>query len=209
MKILAHRGHWKNPSDKNTPAALALALAGGFGLETDVRDALGELVVSHDPPRGGEMTLDELLTLCSRYPRCGPLALNIKSDGLQAGVRAALQRHGPLDAFVFDMAVPDALGYLSLGLATYTRCSEYERAPPFLALASGIWLDAFHSEWYDTTQVASWLDQDRPVCLVSPELHGRPHQALWSRLRSAGLHQRSGLAICTDFPLDAKEAFCA
>lgn len=209
MDLIAHRGYWRDAGEKNTLAAFERALAGGFGIETDLRDAHGGVVIAHDLPGGGEMTLDAFLALCARYPAGRPLALNIKADGLQVLVAAALAAHGIADAFVFDMAVPDALGYLARGLPAYTRSSEYETVPSFLDRAAGIWLDAFHDEWYAMEQVEGWLAQGKAVCLVSPELHRRPHLALWQRLREAGLQRHAGLSLCTDFPLDAKEFFRA
>jgi len=207
MKIVAHRGYWLQDQEKNTLAAFQRALEGGFGIETDLRDAGRGVVISHDMPGGGEMTLDAFLTLCARYPAARPLALNIKADGLQAPVAAALAAHGTADAFVFDMAVPDALGYLQRGLPAYTRHSEYESAPSFIERAAGVWLDAFHGEWYDASHIRHWLEQGKQVCIVSPELHRRPHLALWQRLRDAGLQRHTALSLCTDFPQAAKDFF--
>jgi len=182
MKIIAHRGNWFSASEKNTALALRRALCEDFGVETDLRDFNGTVVISHDSPDGSEMTLDQLLTLCKAHPQCGLLALNIKSDGMQNAIKSALDRHGPLDAFVFDMSVPDAIGFIGTEIRTYTRCSEYENPPPFLKLAAGIWLDSFHSDWYDMDLVECWLHQGKDVCIVSPELHGRAHLATWERL---------------------------
>jgi hypothetical protein len=207
MDIVAHRGYWLHDQEKNTLAAFERALAAGFGIETDLRDAGRAVVIAHDMPGGGEMTLDSFLALCARHPAARPLALNIKADGLQAPVVAALAAHRITGAFVFDMAVPDALGYLQRGLPTYTRHSEYETSPAFIARAAGVWLDAFHGEWYQPADISHWLAQGKQVCLVSPELHRRPHLALWQRLRDAGLQRHPALSLCTDFPQDAKDFF--
>lgn len=207
MKIAAHRGHWLQASEKNSQGAFERALAGGFGIETDLRDAGGVVVISHDIPRGGEMTLDAFLAMCAAHPGSGPLALNIKADGLQALVREALDCHGISNAFVFDMAVPDALGYLRQDVPAYTRCSEIEANPSFLDQAAGVWLDAFYGEWYGREPIDAWVAQGKSVCIVSPELHGRPHLPLWQQLRTWNLHTHPRISICTDFPLDAKETF--
>lgn len=207
MKIVAHRGHWLQPPEKNSLAAFVRALEGGAGIETDLRDANGTVVIAHDLPLGGEMTLDDFLALAARYPAGRPLALNIKADGLQRLVKEALARHAIDDAFVFDMSVPDTLGYLRQDLPVYTRCSEYERVPACLDQARGVWLDAFHGEWYDWPLVRSWLAAGKAVCLVSPELHGRPHRAWWEALRANDLHGEPLLSLCTDFPTDAKDFF--
>ena len=207
MKFVAHRGHWLHAGEKNSLAAFERALEGGHGIETDLRDAGGTVVIAHDLPVGGEMSLDDFLALAARHPAGRPLALNIKADGLQRHVREALERHGIADAFVFDMSVPDTLGYLRGGVTVFTRCSEYEPVPPCLEQAAGVWLDAFHGEWYDAARIRAWLAAGKAVCIVSPELHGRPHLAWWETLRAEGLHREPGLSLCTDFPHDAKEFF--
>ena len=54
LEIIAHRGLWqdtKNPNDKsaqNTLKAFERAFEGGFGVETDLRDFAGQIVISHD-----------------------------------------------------------------------------------------------------------------------------------------------------------------
>ena len=207
MKIAAHRGFWLHANQKNSLAAFRRALGLGFGIETDVRDSTGTLVITHDMPRGGEPTLDNFLALCARYPEARPLALNIKADGLQLPLQSALQRHKIKDAFVFDMAIPDTLGYFGQSIPTYTRCSEYEQPPPLLELASGVWLDAFESDWYEASTITAWLEAGKEVCIVSPELHNRPYRALWQRLKDWGLHLYAGLTLCTDFPTEAKDTF--
>ncbi|MDB5448782.1 MAG: hypothetical protein JWQ97_4099, partial [Phenylobacterium sp.] len=55
MRIISHRGYWREPSEKNSRTAFARTLEAGFGTETDVRDLVGQLVVAHDPPSGREM----------------------------------------------------------------------------------------------------------------------------------------------------------
>lgn len=207
MKILAHRGFWLTAAEKNTWRAFERALQGSYGIETDLRDAHGAVVISHDMPGGGEASLDQFLALCAAYPQARPLALNIKADGLQVLVRDALAAHHIDDAYVFDMAVPDALGYLQQQVPTYTRCSEYENPPPYLDRATGVWLDAFHHEWYTPQHIRDFLLLGKAVCLVSPELHKRPHTAFWTQLRDSGLHQHPLLSLCTDFPTEAEDFF--
>ena len=46
--IIAHRGLWKKPSEKNSKLALFKALENGFSIETDIRyDKDIGLVISH------------------------------------------------------------------------------------------------------------------------------------------------------------------
>lgn len=206
MKIIAHRGWWLNSSEKNSHKAFINALSNGFGIETDIRDLAGKLVIAHDCPSGNEMLFQDFLALCTNYPNASPHALNIKSDGLSSLVAKEVRESEIKDFFVFDMSIPDALNYLNANLPAYTRVSEYENPPSYLEYATGIWLDAFHSEWYDMSLIKHYLE-NKAVAIVSPELHHRPHLSLWKEIKVAQLYNYQHLAICTDFPAEAKEFF--
>ena len=45
IEILAHRGFWKREGEKNTKVAFERAFDNGFGIETDLRDVKGEIIV--------------------------------------------------------------------------------------------------------------------------------------------------------------------
>lgn len=209
MHIIAHRGCWLDVSEKNTVIAFSRALKNGFGIETDFRDLNGELVVSHDMPVVGVMKVDEFMNLYKQYPISAPMALNIKSDGLYPLVKDLIIQSGMTNYFVFDMSVPDTRGYFAEQIPVFTRLSEYETAPAFLDKSSGVWLDAFESEWYDEKVIQSLLDQKKQVAIVSPELHRRPHLQQWQFLKEHHFHKSDLVSLCTDFPLEAKEFFNA
>lgn len=202
MKILSHRGFWREPAEKNTVEAFRRTVEFGFGTETDLRDAGGRLVVSHDPPRGGELEAGRLLGL---FRGSGlPLAVNIKADGLAAWI-GDLFSGWPDPWFLFDMSGPEQVRYARLGLPVYTRHSDVEREPILYATARGVWLDAFDADWIGPEVILRHLDAGKEVCVVSPDLHGRDPAPFWNRLRP--LATRDRLALCTDFPTEAREAF--
>jgi glycerophosphoryl diester phosphodiesterase len=87
LKIISHRGYWINQSEKNSAIAFSRALEYGFGIETDLRDLNGQLVVSHDIPVYGAMKIEEFIDLYKMKPVSAPIALNIKSDGLYSLVK--------------------------------------------------------------------------------------------------------------------------
>jgi hypothetical protein len=209
MRILAHRGYWLSTEEKNTAVAFERALKSGFGIETDLRDADGELVISHDMPKGGEMKVGDFLDLCIRYPEARPLALNVKADGMQSALKALLGQRNISEAeyFVFDMSFPDGMNYLASGLTAYTRFSEYESPPLLLSEMSGVWIDAFHGDWYGEEALRTLLGQGKEICIVSPELHRRPHLPLWKNLKMWRLHILPKVKLCTDFPMQAREFF--
>src|SRR5262249_51989896 len=143
------------------------------------------LVVSHDPPSGPSLLLEEVLESHKRIGPALPLALNVKSCGLAAALAELLARYGVARSFVFDMAVPDALDYAHRGLDAFTRVSEYEAEPAFYALARGVWVDCFREDWIGDSAVAPHLAAGKSVALVSPELHRRPHEAVWRKWAAA------------------------
>lgn len=205
MEILSHRGYWLEPAEKNTVAAFQRSFGLGYGTETDVRDSCGQLVISHDPPQGGELTLAQLLELAGdRQP---VLAINIKADGLAKPVADEMARHGYANWFVFDMSIPDTRGQLAASNPTYVRMSEIEQSPPFLDQASGVWLDAFETDGWRIAALAGLLERGLKVCLVSPELHRRAHLPFWQQLKESGLHLDANVSLCTDLPEDATAFF--
>lgn len=209
MQIIAHRGFWIEESEKNTSESFIRALEYGFGIETDFRDLNGQLVVSHDLPVEGVMTVDEFVDIYINKPVSAPMALNIKSDGLYSLIKDLIAKSCMANYFVFDMSVPDTRGYLAQQIPVFTRLSEFERAPAFLDQSRGVWLDAFESEWYDARDINNLLDNNKEVSIVSPELHHRPYLGLWRLLKENNFHHHELVSLCTDFPLEAKEYFSA
>jgi hypothetical protein len=210
MDILAHRGLWTEPAEQNALDACTEAWRAGFGIETDIRDRPGELIVSHDPPGDGPLaTLGTLLAAHRDVDPTTPLALNIKSCGLAPSVANALADAGTTVAFVFDLAVPDALTYLDAGVPVYTRHSEVELDPALYERAAGVWLDSFGPEWWTPDTVVSHVAAGKQVAIVSPELHGRPHLRTWETLVKRRIHSLPGVSICTDYPRLAQEVLAS
>lgn len=205
MQYLCHRGFWTRREEQNTLASFERAFQASFGIETDLRDAGSRIVISHDLPRGGEPTFQQVLDLYARYPEAGVLALNIKADGLQAELSSLMEGFDPSRAFVFDMSVPDTLHYLKGKIPTFTRQSEYEPHPPFYDACQGIWLDCFTSEaWIAPKAIQEHLENGKDVAIVSPELHRRDASAYWKLLSDHRLVVDSNAMLCTDLPLEAK-----
>lgn len=198
IRLLAHRGMWSSPEERNSRPALSASFASGFGVETDVRDGGGALVISHDPPAGGEPTAAELVDWARGHGL--PVAVNVKADGLSARV-ADLFAGTDVDWFAFDMSVPETLRYATAGLPYLTRHSDIEPEPVLYPGAAGVWLDAFHSDWFGPDEVRRHLDAGKRVAVVSPELHGRPPERQWEWLAEFECGPDEDLMICTDHPL--------
>lgn len=202
MRILSHRGYWTTQAEKNQEVAFRRSFNLGYGTETDVRDCRGELVISHDMPKGDEMPFSVFLALTGSTPL--PLAINIKADGLAKPLAEAFcgYKH---DWFVFDMSIPDMRAHLDAGNPVYARLSEVERTPAWANEIAGVWLDAFRGEWYDARTILELLQSGLKVCLVSSELHKRDHRPVWTMLKELG--DEPNLSLCTDIPEEATRFF--
>lgn len=205
MIVLSHRGYWLRPEEKNTPPAFSRSFDMGFGTETDVRDTGGRLVISHDLAGGDEISFSEVLDMLADRPL--PLALNIKADGLARALVQELAARSLSHWFTFDMSVPELVAQLRLGLPVFTRASEYEPEPALYARATGVWLDSFERDWFGVDAISEFLSDGKQVCVVSPELHGRDPQPLWTLLKNSRFAEHPQLMICTDRPEDARAQF--
>ena len=164
---------------------------------------MGELVISHDMPHGGEMPLTTLLALIGNNQQL--LAINIKADGLAKLLSKTMVDYNRTNWFVFDMAIPDMRDHLAVGNPVFARMSEVEQNPVWLDRVEGVWLDSFDTDWFGLPLISDLLRQGKRVCVVSPELHGRDHIDLWTMLLP--LAAANLLVLCTDYPVKAKEFF--
>ncbi len=204
MNIIAHRGFWVSEAEKNSPLAFQRALEHGFGIETDIRDFQGALVISHDIPNASCQTVEDFFKQCISFTH-GTLALNIKSDGLQAPLQALLARYHIQNYFVFDMSIPDAMGYLRQDMVAFTRQSDHEPTPFLYEKSAGVWMDEFTSHWITPAAIQAHFDKGKKVAIVSPELHRRTYEAEWNEY--LWLKDRPLALLCTDFPDKAKRMF--
>lgn len=156
IKILAHRGFFKSEKEKNTKTAFERAFDNNFGIETDLRDIKGKIVISHDMPKGDEMTFEELLILLDG--RNLPLALNIKADGMAKEIKRLLDKYKHNNYFTFDMSIPEMIVQLKMGLNVFTGLSDINKHPVLKEQSKGIWLDSFINDWFyekDIIKIAS------------------------------------------------------
>jgi hypothetical protein len=207
MNILAHRGYWLESQEKNSFAAFERAWSGAYGIETDLRDHGGNIVVSHDPTEAGARTFESLLQAYTKRGNETPLALNIKADGLRDIIARLLGKYRVRNCFVFDMSIPDCLHYLCAEIPVFVRLSEYEPQTPLLDRAAGVWLDAFESEWWTPDTIRALHARGKLVAVVSSELHGRPHERAWQVLRALEADISNKIMLCTDFPEEADGYF--
>lgn len=204
MKIIAHRGLWLTENEKNSLLAVQRAVDEGFGVEIDVRDRLGEIVVSHDKANESSILFSKYLEISKDNTLW---AINIKADGLAHDVKRLLTGMGVKNYFAFDMSVPEMYVYQKLSLVTYISVSDICTSYSGQKNYSGLWLDSFESLWYDKNFLLS-LPKQLPIVFVSEELHRRRYLEQWKLIKDVlkGT-DTANIGLCTDYPLEAREFF--
>ncbi len=199
MEILCHRGWWREPSEQNTLSAFERAFDAGLGVELDLRDYNGELVISHNPVTYDQALLpfSDLINLWNRYDN-PKVAINVKADGLIPMIALHMNCINFNNSFFFDMSIPESLRYKNAAFPVAGRLSEHERA---ILPGNRYWLDAFFGDW--------WLEEEpeffagTECYLVSPELHSRDQTVAWAGALSSEFIK----GICTDFVSQALKEF--
>lgn len=208
MKIIAHRGYWKKPDERNSLEAFKRAFLNGYGVETDIRDYCGKLVISHNVADIQSMTCDSFFDLYQQYGKGVPLALNIKADGIQKLLKLQLEKYQIRNYFVFDMSIPEMVVYKNEKINFFTRHSDIENECVLYRDALGVWLDAFYNDiWGALDSAKGDLQNGKRAVIVSPELHGRDKSGMWNAIKAGKLHMLEGLYLCTDYPDKAQEMF--
>ena len=205
MIIISHRGLWKKAEEKNKKQAFINSFELGYGTETDLRDIKGKIIISHDMPKGDELSFEELLQLMGG--RNLPLALNIKADGQIGVILELLAKYNHTNYFTFDMSIPDLVVQCKAGANVFSGMSDVQPLPIMLEHVRGIWLDSFNSDWYQTELVDSILTAGKKVCIVSADLHKRNTLEQWKKLKAVKQIGSSNLILCTDKPIEATEFF--
>lgn len=199
MIILSHRGLWYDfTNESNKRIAFERSFKMGFGTETDLRDICGKIVISHDMPKGNELTFRELLEMMNG--RNLPLALNIKADGQADEILRILDEYGHTNYFTFDMSIPDMVFQMNKNLNVFTGKSDILKEPVLLEKAKGVWLDSFYSEWFEESDVTELLNQGKKICIVSADLHKRDISEQWNKLKNFSVVKDSNLMLCTNVP---------
>lgn len=204
MDILAHRGYWLNEKEKNTKVAFERAFSNGFGIETDIRDYTGKLVISHNIADTNSLQFTDFLELYLKSGSSLPLALNIKSDGLQELLKKYLVSYQIKNYFLFDMSVPEQIVYLNQNFQIFSRQSEFETSIIFYEKVQGIWMDEFAEDWIDQNSIEKHHQNKKKIGIISPEIHKKENCRLWNLLKKV---DTSSIMLCTDVPKKAREFF--
>ena len=97
--ILAHRGAWKDIKEQNSFISFQNAQKLKVGIETDIRDHNGEIIISHDLPTKNNR-IERPFKLWNENAFKSFLALNIKADGLSEELSKYIINHN-IDNYFF------------------------------------------------------------------------------------------------------------
>lgn len=202
MKILAHRGYWTDKAEQNSLRAFERAFTYGFGIETDVRDYCGKLVISHDIASDFCVSLESVFKLYKQFKTDVPLALNVKADGIQYLLIDLIKEYNIVNYFMFDMSVPELVVYIRDNFPSFSRQSEFERNIVMYEQVQGIWIDEFEQNWITEDIIKNHIQNGKQVGIISPEIHQRENEHLWKIVRK--YRDADQIMLCTDQPLKAK-----
>jgi glycerophosphoryl diester phosphodiesterase len=195
---------------ENSRAALAAAIARGFGVEFDVNVDSGRLVLAHDPePWEAELDAEAFL----RNPGPGLHALNVKSLEALGRMLRVIEAAGTKSSFfLFDFELLGAGGdqmaqVQRRGFRVAHRISEREphlRRHADDPTVTDVWLDELDEPWLRDEHVHALTAAGKRCFYVSPELHRRqPVQRVaprWDEVLAWGV-----AGICTDYPIHLRE----
>ena len=148
------------------------------GIEFDIRDTGGDIVVQHDPFLGGQLFTD-FLKFC---PSNKFYIVNVKSEGIERRAIADLEAHGIMQFFLLDCSIPMMVRLGKEGERRLAvRFSEYESLATVGVMASfvsWVWVDVF-TQLPLTSFVETFLrNRGLKLCLVSPELQGQQEKVV-------------------------------
>ncbi len=169
---------------------------GEYGVEIDLRDRDdGKIIMVHDPFTPGE-DFEEYL----KHYHHGTMILNIKSERIEHKVLELIKKADVKDYFFLDSSFPMIYLLSNQGEKNLAvRFSEYEGLDTILAVkdrVKWIWVDCFTKLPLDDKTVKALKGTGLKLCLVSPELQGRPEdiEPYKKQLKDLGI---AFDAICT------------
>jgi hypothetical protein len=141
------------------------------GIEFDIRDSNGLILVTHDPFTTGM----ELESFVIRLPKVDDFLyiVNVKSEGIEEKAREILERNEIKNFFFLDSSFPTIVKMSKDGEKRFAiRASEYESIQTAIEMSGKVnfvWIDCFTKFVPEHVMLAKGMGYN--VCLVSPELH--------------------------------------
>lgn len=175
MALYMFIAHRVNQLDETVAAEV---FGAADGIEFDIRDTGGDIVVQHDPFLGGQLFTD-FLKFC---PSNKFYIVNVKSEGIERRAIADLESCGIQQFFLLDCSIPMMVRLGKEGERRLAvRLSEYESLATVEAMASfvsWVWVDVFTLLPLTREAEESIRHRGLKLCLVSPELQGQQEKVV-------------------------------
>ena len=143
-----------------------------YGVELDLRDFGGRLVLQHEPFMDGEDFAEYL-----KHYDHGTMILNIKSERIERKVLELVQKYNIKDYFFLDSSFPMIYSLSKSGEKNIAlRFSEFEGIDTILNMKGKIdwiWVDCFSKLPITKENYKLLKESGFKFCLVSPELQGK------------------------------------
>lgn len=167
-----------------------------MGVEVDLREQSGEIILQHDPYKSGENFEGYLKQYRHKF-----MVLNIKTEGIEERVSGLIKKYGLKNYFFLDTAFPAMMKLIRQGETRIaTRFSEYEPAElcaPLRGKVEWVWADCFtRLPWTQESYMS--IKPFFKICLVSPELQQHPKE--WISEFKTKLQNYPVDAVCTKYP---------
>jgi len=145
-----------------------------IGVEIDVRDFNGKLVLGHDPLGYNYEDLENFL----KNLEGRSVIANIKSERLEKPFISSLNKYSPFSDYFFLDSSLSIIANNGNNLNFASRFSEYESINTSIALINAslvkwIWIDTFTKLPLDVSNVKTLNSLKAKKCLTSPDLLGR------------------------------------
>lgn len=144
-----------------------------FGVEIDLRDRGERLILQHDPFTDGE----DAEPFFADYKH-GTLILNVKSERIEFKILELMEKYKIENYFFLDSSFPMIYQLVQRGeTRSAVRFSEYESIDTVMkleGLVEWVWVDCFSFLPISKDLYSHLKNCGFKLCLVSPELQGRP-----------------------------------
>jgi len=146
-----------------------------YGVEIDVRNYAGKLILHHEPFKRGDYFED----FCAEFDKSF-LILNIKTEGIEEDVLSKIRKYNIKNYFLLDVSFPFIIKLIKTGEKKIAvRFSEFESIETVLSLegmVEWVWIDIFNKLPLDKDSFIKLKNAGFKICLVSPEILMRPEE---------------------------------
>lgn len=145
------------------------------GIEFDVRDSAGEIIVTHDPFTTGPKFEDFIKEFKHKF-----MVVNIKSERIEEPIIKLLKDHDIENYFLLDCGFPMIYGLSNMGHDKLSlRFSEFEGLYTIKKMAGKVkwvWVDCFTKFILDRETSVELKQMGYKICIVGPDLQSQPEK---------------------------------